>query len=509
MERSSLGSVSAILRNIPIVPLICCCVVALPAGCVQERAAPLSADTGQRSDRPAPFRPSEQYPGWAFDAPEYVRPISEPMPVMRERRQDPQHYFVNRRLVHIRRPLRPDSMERDQIALYVRADDETEFTRIGFFGLGQSFFAYEAARDGDFAIRFVGPQQPAATDFVIAPDRVYHVDTTLPEVELSIEPAMGRTIEAGRELTLSWRATDRHLIEMPVQIAVHGEAEDWRILGTDLPADGSRSYTVPALAAERAMQFRIEAMDRAGNLGVAFSDVFDVILGEGETAPNARIAMAEPSVEYSADNTASDVVPASLEQPVTDLSDGDWAPDERYSGADAVSTADQPCPDEIEREWTAAEDTAPDDSAMIATIEVEVADIATPAEAIPASSDEWDEPSVEDAPQAFAAIHHLTPWSACLAPVLPALESPAELSVRQTALAGRARPWQTLGAEARDAQSVWSLPRPEFLSELARLVEEHWQAVQRNVKPDESTQSDPVARTATTVREPTIEADER
>ncbi|MCK6482587.1 MAG: hypothetical protein HUU22_00685 [Phycisphaerae bacterium] len=508
MERSSLASVSAILRTFASVPLFCCCVIALPVGCVQERGAGHSADTGQRSDRPAPFRPSEQYPGWAFDAPEYVRPISEPMPVMRERRQDPLHYFVNRRLVHIRRPQRPDTMERDQIELFVRADGETEYTRIGFFGLGQSFFPYEAPRDGDFAIRFLGPQQPAAEDLVIAPDRVYHVDTTLPEVELSIEPALGLSIEAGQVLTLSWRATDRHLIEKPVQIAVQGEADDWRMLGTDLPADGSRSYTVPALAADRALQFRIEAMDRAGNVGVAFSDVLDVVPGEGETAPNARIAMADPSAGFADENVTSDVMPASLEQPVTDPFDAGWTAAEAHDRTDDVSAAEEPCPDEIEYVRTASTDAPADDSAGMVTHAADISDYEWPDRMIPATSDEMESPAIEDAPLAFAATHHLTPWSSYLAPVLPALEVPGDSSQHQATLAGRARPWQKLGANASETRSVWSLPRPEFLRELAKMLEEHWRAMELHVKPVDMKSDDPVVRTATTEREATVEADE-
>src|SRR5262245_37944232 len=95
-------------------------------------SAPATADS---SAQPA-IRPMQ--PSWAFDAPEYSRPKTEADPAVRQNAQDPLHFFINRRLIYIRRPAHPVAEQAAQVALYSTQDNSGTWQPIGTFGAGQT-----------------------------------------------------------------------------------------------------------------------------------------------------------------------------------------------------------------------------------------------------------------------------------------------------------------------------------------------------------------------------------
>lgn len=251
----------------------------LSAACAQP--APFKPEAQKMSDdKQAPFNPPETYPEWAYDQPEYNKPVNELEPEPRALPNDPLHYFTKDRLVMVRQPAGYDPEEVPRIALWWTDDNGYHWHKGGFFGRSQTFFPFETKTDGDYGVRFVGPGQPPAEHTVAYPERVYHVDTVLPEVEVWVSPEQ-TWYNAGDMVTISWRATDPHLVEFPVRIGMLMDftADDHKMveLQRDLADEGSLTYTLPPDVVDHEIWFRVEALDRADNLGLAYSFALQVV----------------------------------------------------------------------------------------------------------------------------------------------------------------------------------------------------------------------------------------
>jgi hypothetical protein len=237
-------------------------------------------DKTLRSDRDAPFEPQKNYPEWAYDAPSYMKPVEELSPASSAREGDPPHYFTRDRLVQVRVPSNFPPEQIPRVAVWWTNDNGFHWQKAGYFGRAETFFPFEADEDGDYGIRFVGPGQPPASETPAPPERVYHVDTVLPEVEVAIDPDQSQ-YDAGQKVTISWQARDYHLIETPVsiQMLMDYSAEAPRVveLQRDLADVGSICYEILPEAADHQIRFRVEACDRAANLGLAFSPALQVI----------------------------------------------------------------------------------------------------------------------------------------------------------------------------------------------------------------------------------------
>lgn len=274
-------------------------------------------DKSVRSDRDAPFDPPSNYYEWAYEQPSYMKPVDELSPAPSVRQGDPLHYFTNRKLVEIRQPANYTPEEIPRVAVWWTDNNGFHWHQAGYFGRGQSFFPFEAADDGDYGIRFVGPGQEPAKETPAYPERVYHLDTTPPEVEVAIDPEQSQ-YEAGQMVTISWRASDFHLIETPVAIKAIMDfaADEPRVveLQRDLADEGSITYQISEDAADQQIRFRAEAIDRANNLGLAYSYALQVVApGTGAPAePEAAAAEAESAESTAAGTDNATVVPAAL-----------------------------------------------------------------------------------------------------------------------------------------------------------------------------------------------------
>ena len=256
--------------------------------------APLHRQQGQ-------IRPGlgEILPQWAFDAPFYFRPPPDAVPKPRGQPQPdhPAHYYVNERAILIERPANNVPADRvPRIAVWWTNTDGCLWTRAGYFGLGQTHFAFIAGDDGDYGIRFVGPGIRESLFDETRPHRVYHLDTQPATVTVDVEPEVP-VYDPDEVIWIRWTAQDINLDEKPVRLAVcwswenpgiiearrreapgaqtagQGEATSllWHPFKPAFDREGVLAYTIPPYAAGEGLQLQVRAKDRAGNYGVGYS----------------------------------------------------------------------------------------------------------------------------------------------------------------------------------------------------------------------------------------------
>jgi hypothetical protein len=276
------------------------------AAACNKRPAPFEPqDRKPRAGHDAPFDPAGTNPEWAFNNPNYIRPTDELTPAPRAKEGDPLHYFTNQRLVQVRQPADEASDEVPRVAVWWTDNNGFHWHRAGYFGRGQTFFLFEVEEDGDYGIRFVGPGQTPAVNTPAYPERVYHVDTHEPKVEVTISPDQS-WYAAGQKVTISWRAADYHLIDDPVSIVMLTDfsADGPQVveLQRGLAGEGTITYEIPAGLTDQQVRFRVEALDRANNLGLAFSHSLQVVEPKlTETTEPAPDAGEEDAAEEPAE----------------------------------------------------------------------------------------------------------------------------------------------------------------------------------------------------------------
>lgn len=315
----------------------------LVVGCQTPKPFALE-DRKPRSDRDAPFDPPKSYPEWAYDAPYYQKPADDPKMEAKARPEDPDHYFINKRLVPVRQPggYTPEMIPR--VAVWYTDNNGFEWKRAGYFGQAQSVYWFEAPADGDYGVRFVGPGQESAKTPVAEPIRVYHVDTVVPDVELVVEPNQA-WYNPGQQIQLSWKAHDFHLVEQPCEVGMttdfSSDKPGWTVLQKDQAAEGSYTFTIPTGSVGRGLVFRVAAADRAGNLGFGFSHLVQVVTetAQGAGAPQS---MSPQSTPMSSNDPAWQGQ-ASFQEQSTGTTDGGMQPtqDTRQSGWQPAGSSPQ------------------------------------------------------------------------------------------------------------------------------------------------------------------------
>lgn len=288
-------------------------------------------DRSPHADSDAPFDPPNTYPEWAYDGPSYVQPPQELTPEPKVNTNDPLHYFTKEKVVMIRKPEGYTPEEIPRVGIWYTDNNGFHWNKAGYFGREQTFFPFEAPEDGDYGVRFVGPGQDPAIHSLPYPERVYHVDTVLPDVQVTIEPEK-TWYHVGETVTISWRAEDHHLIEYPVRI---GRLLDFTADGMnalelqrDLADEGNITYTLPADTLDHEVRFRVDALDRAGNLGIAISFALQVVpeeqddvnelggtneIAHTDAEPNSDDSTMSPSAHYDGMQTPSEKPAATAE----------------------------------------------------------------------------------------------------------------------------------------------------------------------------------------------------
>lgn len=245
-----------------------------------SRPAPFARDGDKiRSDRPAPFNPAKTYPEWAYDAPSYTRPVDEPQAEQKSRVKDPEHFFTSKPVIMVHQPAGYNAEEIPRVAVWYTRDNGNHWKKAGYFGRSSTYFPLPVKKEGDYGIRFLGPGQESATATPPDPVCVHHVDMTPPKVKLSIEPEQA-WYTLGQRVTVNWTATDPHLEAMPARVSV---LPDWASnqaqpieIAREQPEAGSIEYTVPANLMGDGFRIRVDAIDRAGNIGLAYSQTLQI-----------------------------------------------------------------------------------------------------------------------------------------------------------------------------------------------------------------------------------------
>jgi hypothetical protein len=292
---------------------------------------------------------------------------------------------------------------------------------------------------------------------------------------------------------VSWTAEDYHLIEYPVCVTLlfdfstDGAREIE--LQRDSPDRGSFTYALPPESADQELRFRVDALDRAGNLGVAFTHALQVAGPDAEQglAPIASHddAAAEPSLAMTMppDETDDDAIDAGEDVVI------DEAPDEHSALVPAATAAARAIADiDLASLWDLPESALPPDEPAVAandesfdetdpstppidTPPIELAAVdrtPQPTDGAVFAGDADDDP-VEESLDAVIVENALatTAFQGDLAAPFPATVDPADLELLISA-----HPWRVLTERIGSLpEAIWQLPRPLFDRELDWLFE--------------------------------------
>jgi hypothetical protein len=99
-------------------------------------------------------------------------------------------------------------------------------------------------------------------------------DSTPPSVTIT-DPLGAESLEGGKNLEIQWTASDTYLNQTSIWISYSTDGgTNWNIIAEAELNDGSYNWTLPRMQME--LRVRVEAGDRAGNLGFDMSNVFYV-----------------------------------------------------------------------------------------------------------------------------------------------------------------------------------------------------------------------------------------
>ncbi|MFA6134740.1 MAG: hypothetical protein WC869_12060 [Phycisphaerae bacterium] len=252
------------------------------------------------------WAPQAQMPSWTYDAPFYYRP-SEDLPVAETLSGLPV-YYTNETSVFIRHPDNTQLNGVPRMGVWYSNDDGNSWNRAGFFGVEQTHFLFEAPGDARYWIRFAGPGQNVSdTRAPDSPNRIYVVDRKGPTIELSVVPPawddeekkVPHIYKIGQTITLYWGVQDTNLapgtIRLGTGFAKFPYTLNWSRFPNALSDSDSMRVEIPAEAAKQGgIRFRLEAVDKAGNIGIGMTDVLRV---EGAAMPASRPGQTDPSME--------------------------------------------------------------------------------------------------------------------------------------------------------------------------------------------------------------------
>ncbi len=241
-----------------------------------------------QSDENPHWSPQADYPEWTYDAPFYYRPSQE-LQVAEIIGQGIPIYYVNSPYFFVVHPGGYQVIGEPRVAVWHSEQDGKEWRRAGFYGVEQTHFLFRAEHDGPHWIRFVGPGQGNSKVPPGTPHRIYVVDTARPGIELTIDPPPWmdeekkepRFYEVGQLVMLRWKVSELHLAKDSIRLGTcFAEFPNnliWSQFPMALASEGEIRVEIPAEAtADGGMRFRMEAADKAGNVGMAMTEVLQI-----------------------------------------------------------------------------------------------------------------------------------------------------------------------------------------------------------------------------------------
>ncbi len=221
---------------------------------------------------------------------------------------EPHHCFTREKHLRVMPPARYSKSEIPQVSVWWSNDNGFLWREAGRFESTGDAFEFKADGEGEYAFRFVGPSDPPPQKVLASPELVFHVDASPPDLQLIVEPEKTE-YRPGDRITLSWHARDPSLEDFPVRIGLlpdfAAESPEFVELQRGLVPEGSISYEIPPDAAEQRLLFRAEALDRCGNIGLAYSFAIPILPECTDDPEKFLAAEAAEAIEDSQDQTAS------------------------------------------------------------------------------------------------------------------------------------------------------------------------------------------------------------
>jgi hypothetical protein len=268
-------------------------VAACVAGCTQQ------------DENPA-WAPESDYPSWAYDAPFYYRP-TEDLRVVETVGEGVPVYHTRDELFFVKHPRGYQLTGVPRVSVWASRDAGKHWTRSGYFGIEQSHFLFRAESDGRYWLRFVGPGQGITRVPPGMPHRIYVVDRAAPQIELEIDPPpwtmqddqkVPYIYKVGEPITLRWVVHDENLDEETVKMGTSFAEFPHNLVWSEWPSALPRAQSMiveipPEAVKEGGMRFRMEAADKAGNVGLAMTEPLQ-ITAEGATEAVATVPPIPP-----------------------------------------------------------------------------------------------------------------------------------------------------------------------------------------------------------------------
>ncbi len=267
----------------------------------------------QSQDENPDWDPSTRYPDWTYDKPVYVEPAVPPQPYETVGQGVPVYYTRSETFF----PEHPKGAQEDvrpRTAVWFSDDGGNCWRKNGYFGVGQKFYTFVSDQDGQYWIRFVGPNMGAAEVPPGQPHQIHVVDTIVPQIELQLDPPPYECVSnscsgeesvqpaqqpsecnstcrqkelrphiyrVGDKVMVHWTITDVNLelasIELSTCFARFPHNLVWSRFQGVLPSCGSMEVLIPEEATEQSgMRFRMIAHDKAGNIGLGMSEILQV-----------------------------------------------------------------------------------------------------------------------------------------------------------------------------------------------------------------------------------------
>ncbi len=276
--------------------LITAVAAAAVSGCIQP-------------DENPDWDPQADLPGWTYDAPFYYRP-SEELQVAEVVGDGIPVYYSHRDYFFIRHPGGSQVVGEPRVEVKYSPNQGNVWKRAGFFGVEQTHFCFHAERDGNYWIRFVGPSQGVSKVPPGTPHRIYVVDTSPPNISLTVTPPpweqdeegnrVPHIYKVGETVTLRWQVRDKNLrpdsIKMETCFAKFPYNMVWSRFPAQLEPVGATDVEIPPEAVrDGGIRFRVEAKDKAGNTGAGLTEILQIAESEG-VGPIQRVKVDKDDI---------------------------------------------------------------------------------------------------------------------------------------------------------------------------------------------------------------------
>lgn len=150
----------------------------------------------------------------------------------------------------------------------------------------------------------IASTDPGKNPEAVKPQKEFIIDRSSPQVAVTF-PAAKAKLRGGDKYTVTWTAADPYLRNAPISIkwSLDGSGA-FATVADNLPNSGSFEWTVPRDMTQTGV-LRIEAGDKAGNVGVADSTnlLVDSIKPKGKVVGPAISAKAETAVDLEVADT--------------------------------------------------------------------------------------------------------------------------------------------------------------------------------------------------------------